>query len=94
MVGNDFRSANVLWADGRIAAVLDLEETKYRRRLDDLAQAAVLLGTRYHDWSPTPVEVRGAFVAAYESVLPLGKDEADALDDAFEAHLARINWPG
>lgn len=50
LVGNDFRSANILWADGRIAAVLDLEEAKYRRRIDDLAQAAVLLGTRYHDW--------------------------------------------
>jgi homoserine kinase type II len=36
LVGNDFRSANVLWADGRIAAVLDLEEAKYRRRLTTL----------------------------------------------------------
>ncbi|GGU28568.1 phosphotransferase enzyme family protein [Nocardioides albus] len=94
LVGGDFRSANVLWADGRIAAVLDLEEVRYGRRVDDLAQAAVLLGTRYHDWAPTPVGVRGAFVAAYESVLPLGKDEADALEDAIEDILRRMDWPG
>lgn len=94
LVGNDFRSANILWARGRIAAVLDLEETRYRRRVDDLAQAAVLLGTRYHDWRPTPADVRGAFVAAYESVLPLGKDDAGALGESIEAHLGRISWPG
>ena len=65
LVGNDFRAANILWSERRIAAVLDLEEATYRRRVDDLAQAAVLLGTRYHDWSTTPSEVREAFVAAY-----------------------------
>ncbi|NGN92460.1 phosphotransferase [Nocardioides sp. KC13] len=93
LVGNDFRSANILWVDGGIVAVLDLEEATYRRRVDDLAQAAVLLGTRYHDWRPTPVEVRAAFVAAYERVLPLEEDEAGALDDIVEAHLAHIPWP-
>lgn len=94
LVGNDFRSANILWERRRIAAVLDLEETTYRRRVDDLAQAAVLLGTRYHHWRPTPADVRGAFVAAYESVLPLEKDDAGALEDRIEAHLRRIPWPG
>ncbi|MER7560268.1 phosphotransferase [Nocardioides sp. NPDC126508] len=94
LVGNDFRAANILWAEGRITAVLDLEEATYRRRVDDLAQAAVLLGTRYHDWRPAPAEVRGAFVAAYASVLPLGEDEAGALDASIEAHLAHIRWPG
>ncbi|MER7608588.1 phosphotransferase [Nocardioides sp. NPDC127503] len=94
LVGNDFRSANILWARGRIAAVLDLEETTYRRRVDDLAQAAVLLGTRYRDWRPTPADVRKAFVAAYESVLPLAQDDAGALDDSIEAQLGRISWPG
>ncbi|MFE6511027.1 phosphotransferase enzyme family protein [Nocardioides sp. NPDC057767] len=94
LVGNDFRSANILWADGRIAAVLDLEETTYRRRLDDLAQAAVLLGTRYHDWRPSPADVRGAFVAAYASVVPLGEDDAGTLEDAIEACSRRIPWPG
>lgn len=93
LVGNDFRSANILWADGGIVAVLDLEEATYRRRVDDLAQAAVLLGTRYHDWRPTPAEVRAAFVAAYEGVLPLEEDEAGALDDIIESHLARIRPP-
>ncbi|MFE7226556.1 phosphotransferase [Nocardioides sp. NPDC057577] len=90
LVGNDFRSANILWADGRIVAVLDLEESAYRRRVDDLAQASVLLGTRYHDWAPTPAEVRGAFVAAYVSVLPLGLGDAGALEERIEAHLAHI----
>ena len=94
LVGNDFRAANILWAEGRIVAVLDLEEATYRRRVDDLAQAAVLLGTRYHDWRPTPAEVRGAFVAAYASVLPLDEDETGALDAGVEAHLTRIPWPG
>ena len=94
LVGNDFRAANVLWAEGRIAAVLDLEEATYRRRVDDLAQAAVLLGTRYRQWRPTPAEVRGAFVAAYASVLPLDEDGAGALDASIEAHLTRIPWPG
>lgn len=94
LVGNDFRSANILWAQGRIAAVLDLEETRYRRRVDDLAQAAVLLGTRYHDWRPTPADVRGAFVAAYESVRPLAEDDAGALEESIEVHLRRISWPG
>jgi len=94
LVGNDFRSANVIWSSGKIAAVLDLEETTYRRRVDDLAQAAVLLGTRYHHWRPTPADVRGAFVAAYESVLPLAKDDAGALQESIEAHLRRVPWPG
>ncbi|MEU0316674.1 phosphotransferase [Nocardioides sp. NPDC006273] len=94
LVGNDFRSANILWADGRIAAVLDLEEARYRRRVDDLAQAAVLLGTRYRCWSPTPADVRGAFVAAYESVLPLSQADAVALEDVIEAHLTGMTWSG
>lgn len=94
LVGNDFRSANILWSGGKIAAVLDLEESTYRRRVDDLAQAAVLLGTRYHHWRPTPPAVRGEFVAAYESVLPLAEDDVGALEDSIEAHLGRISWPG
>lgn len=94
LVGNDFRSANILWSGGEIAAVLDLEESTYRRRVDDLAQAAVLLGTRYHHWRPTPADVRGAFVAAYESVLPLAESDAGALEQSIEAHLRRIRWPG
>lgn len=81
LVGNDFRSANILWAEGRIAAVLDLEEAAYRRRVEDLAQAAVLLGTRYHDWRATPEKARNAFVRAYETVLPLNDEEAAALEE-------------
>ena len=94
LVGNDFRSANIIWSSGKIAAVPDLEETTYRRRVDDLAQAAALLGTRYHHWPPTPADVRGAFVATYESVLPLAEDDAGSLEDGIEAHVRRIRWPG
>lgn len=94
LVGNDFRSANIIWSGGKIAAVLDLEETTYRRRVDDLAQAAVLLGTRYHHWRPTPADVRGAFVAAYDSVLPLTEDDAGSVEDGIEAHVRSIRWPG
>ena len=94
LVGNDFRSANIIWSGGKITAVLDLEETTYRRRVDDLAQAAVLLGTRYHHWRPTPADVRRAFVAAYDSVLPLTEDDAGSLADGIEAHVRSIRWPG
>ncbi|GGR62059.1 homoserine kinase type II (protein kinase fold) [Nocardioides luteus] len=81
LVGNDFRSANILWSQGRIAAVLDLEEATYRRRAEDLGRAAVLLGTRYHDWRATPEKARNAFVRAYENVLPLNDEEAAALEE-------------
>ncbi|MEI7058513.1 phosphotransferase [Nocardioides sp. CCNWLW239] len=93
LVGNDFRSANILWSGGAVAAVLDLEEAAYRRRVDDLARAAVLLGTRYHEWRPTPAAVRKAFVAGYASVLPLEDDDAAALEDSIEEHLVSVPWP-
>lgn len=88
LVGNDFRSANILWADGRISAVLDLEEARYARRVDDLARAAVLLGTRYHHWTPTPPAVREAFVAAYQAPHPLTAGELDEVYGIIGDHVA------
>jgi homoserine kinase type II len=44
LVHNDFRSANVLWFDDRISAVLDFDETGVDCCVADLANAAVLLG--------------------------------------------------
>ena len=76
----DFRSANILWAGGGIAAVLDFEEAQPEHRLVELARAAVLLGTRYHDWGPVPASVHAAFVAGYESECPLTAAEAEWLD--------------
>lgn len=38
--------------------------------------------------------MRGAFVAAYDSVLPLTEDDAGSLEDGIEAHVRSIRWPG
>jgi homoserine kinase type II len=91
LVGNDFRSANILWARGRISAVLDLEEAWYARRVDDLAKAAAFLGTRYHNWAPTPPDARDAFVAAYQAAHPLPPEELDEVQTIIAKHVA--NWP-
>lgn len=91
LVGNDFRSANILWAGGRISAVLDLEEARYERRVDDLAKAAVLLGTRYHDWAPTPSDARDAFVAAYQAAHPLPAEELEEVQVIIAERVAA--WP-
>jgi homoserine kinase type II len=91
LVGNDFRSANILWASGRISAVLDLEEVRYERRVDDLAKAAAFLGTRYHDWAPTPPDARDAFVAAYQAAHPLPPEELEEVQAIIAEHIA--SWP-
>ncbi|MFC8849016.1 phosphotransferase [Micromonospora sp. NPDC057141] len=76
LVHFDFRSANVLCADGEIAAVLDFEEARHDHRLVDLARATILLGTRYHDWGPVPPEVHARFLAGYQAVRPLTPAES------------------
>ncbi|MBE1878250.1 phosphotransferase enzyme family protein [Myceligenerans pegani] len=91
LVGNDFRSANILWAGGGISAILDLEEARYERRVDDLAKAAAYLGTRYHDWKPTPPDARDSFVAAYQAVHPLPEDQLDEARAIIAEHVA--GWP-
>jgi homoserine kinase type II len=80
LVHFDFRSANILWARGAVAAILDFEEAQQDHPLVELARAAVLLGTRYHDWGPVPAEVRAEFLAGYRSERPLTPAEADWLD--------------
>jgi homoserine kinase type II len=80
LVHFDFRSANILCDRGEIVAVLDFEEARYEHRLVELARAAVLLGTRYHDWGPVPAEVRAEFRTGYESERPLTPAEAGWLD--------------
>lgn len=76
LVHFDFRSANILCARGEVAAVLDFEEVRHDHRLVELARAAVLLGTRYHNWGPVPAEVRTEFLAGYQAVRPLTAAEA------------------
>jgi homoserine kinase type II len=76
LVHFDFRSANILWARGEVAAIIDFEEAEYDHRLVELARAAVLLGTRYHNWGPVPAEVRAEFLAGYQSERPLTPAEA------------------
>ncbi|GIF14171.1 phosphotransferase [Actinoplanes teichomyceticus] len=80
LVHFDYRSANILCAGGEVTAVIDLEEARPEHRLVELARAAILLGTRYHDWGPVPAEVRAQFLAGYRAVRPLAPAEADWLD--------------
>jgi homoserine kinase type II len=92
LVHNDFRSANILHDGTRVTAVLDFEEVTYSTRLADLAKAMVFLGTRYHDWSPTPEKVRRAFLSAYEDLAPLTSAERQDLDECIAAALTKLGW--
>ncbi|WP_250006734.1 phosphotransferase [Actinoplanes sp. M2I2] len=80
LVHLDIRSANILCHHGQIAAVLDFEEVRQEHRLVELARAAVLLGTRYHNWKPATPDVRAEFLAGYASERPLTPAEAGWLD--------------
>jgi len=91
-VHNDFRSANILYGGARITAVLDFESVTYRTRVADLAQATVLLGTRYHDWGPTSEVVREAFVTAYADQAPLTSTEQNELRRNVAGVLAHFGW--
>lgn len=75
LVQRDYRAANILWADGQITAVLDFEETRWGHRVNDLAWAAIHLGTRYHNWGPVSAAVHAAFLASYQAVQPLTATE-------------------
>ncbi|GAA4256257.1 hypothetical protein GCM10022255_068400 [Dactylosporangium darangshiense] len=66
LVHFDFRSANILFADNEVTAILNFEEAQHDHRLVELARAAILLGTRYHNWGPVPAEVRTEFLAGYQ----------------------------
>jgi len=80
LVHFDLRSANILYARGEVAAILDFEEARVEHRVFELARAAVLLGTRYHNWGPVPAEVRAEFLAGYSAERPLTPAEAGWLD--------------
>jgi homoserine kinase type II len=80
LVHFDFRSANLLCAGGEVVAILDFEEARQESRIFELGRAAVLLGTRYHNWGPVPAGVHAEFRAGYESERPLTPVEAGWLD--------------
>lgn len=72
----DYRAANILCRGDKIAAVLDFEEARVDHPVCELALAAVLLGTRFHDWGPVSARTRATFLTGYESVRPLEETEA------------------
>jgi homoserine kinase type II len=92
LVHNDFRSGNILHDGTSITAVLDFEEATYRPRVADLAKATVLLGTRYHNWGPTSLLVREAFVAAYRDQASLTSAEQNDLQVRITAVLKELGW--
>ena len=76
LVHGDYRAANILWRESDIVAVLDFEEVQWGYRVNDLAWAAVHLGTRYHDWGPIGPEIQQTFLQSYQAAHPLDATEA------------------
>jgi homoserine kinase type II len=74
--------------------VLDFEEIKHETRAADVGKSAVLLGTRYRDWGPTPKDVRAAYVDAYNDHAhePLTTSERREVDEAIANHLNAFGW--
>lgn len=75
LVHNDIRSANVLCAGGTIRAVLDFEDVSLDHCVNDLAHAAVLLGTRFHNWGPVSPDTQDVLVDGYRSARELSPIE-------------------
>lgn len=76
LLHQDFRAANILCADATVTAILDFEQAGLGHRVDELARAAVLLGTRFRQWGPVSPDVHGQFLTGYRSVRPLTPVEA------------------
>ncbi|GAB2536256.1 hypothetical protein GCM10027268_06280 [Brachybacterium huguangmaarense] len=79
LLHGDVRSTNLLWADGDVRGVLDLEEARVDHRLDELGRSAALLGTGFRQWEPITPAVRSEFLASYEAENPLSEAEAALL---------------
>jgi len=71
---NDYRAANILVADDRVAAVLDFEELAFHDPLEELARSAAYLATLFRDWGPTPFACQQAFFAGYRSCRAMSED--------------------
>ena len=76
LVHNDYRSANVICEGGKVRAVLDFEQVGMDHAVIDLAWAAVMLGTRFRNWRPTPQKVMSTFLKGYCSSRQLSDVEA------------------
>ncbi|MDO9441796.1 MAG: phosphotransferase [Beijerinckiaceae bacterium] len=76
LVHGDFRAANILCAGHQVAAVLDFEEARIDFPIMELAQSAVMLGTRFRDWGPVSPRVHTWLLEGYESERPLTPAEA------------------
>lgn len=94
LVHLDFRSANILYSGGEVAAVLDFEEARIDHRVVELARAAVLLGTRFRSWGPVSADVRARFLAGYRSVRALTRAEAGWWDIVLLWQALAIVPPG
>jgi homoserine kinase type II len=75
LIHNDYRAANVLTSGSEITAVLDFDEVGLDYCVSDLANAFVLLSTRFTNWHPTPARVRDALLDGYQSVRSLTRLE-------------------
>lgn len=93
LVHGDYRAANVLWRESNIAAVLDFEEVRWGYRVNDLAWAAVHLGTRYHDWGPLGLDVQQSFLHSYRAVHPLHAAEETWLPALLAWHSLTLTIP-
>ena len=87
LVHHDFRAANLIWDGEKIAAVLDFEELRWGHRVEDLAWAAVHLGTLFRNWGPVPEEVHAVFLGAYRA-----EETLTAAEEAWLPILLR--WHG
>jgi len=93
LVHGDYRAANILWNAGQISAVLDFEELRWGYRVNDLAWAAIHLGTRYHHWGPVSAETQEAFLNSYQSIYPLTAIEERWLPALLTWHSTNLANP-
>jgi homoserine kinase type II len=75
LIHNDYRASNILTSGSGITAVLDFDEVALDYCVSDLANAFVLLRTRFTNWQPTPASVRDALLDGYQSVRSLTRLE-------------------
>jgi Ser/Thr protein kinase RdoA (MazF antagonist) len=79
LIHNDYRASNILTADSEVLAVIDFDEVGWDYCISDLANAFVLLSTRFTKWQPTPASVRDTLLEGYQSVRSLTQLEHEWL---------------